>query len=166
MINCGCGVKLYNDIDCPTLVNTTCVTYSEDRLSIEPTSVIDGSGRTLTEILSRFNTVRTKVTVFANTWEALTGTEVMIAQNGAEIKLEGFITLGHVGFTAFVLPAGQRPNSDMTFITEYSNASPYIAQISVIAATGAVQVNIAGSSGIFVGSGEYVSLNGVNFFVK
>lgn len=54
-MNCNCKPELQSCENCDYIVNTDCVEYKGDRLNVEPSTVRDGSSRTLSSLIELFD---------------------------------------------------------------------------------------------------------------
>ena len=97
----------------------------------------------------------------SNGWETTGGSgAVKVCKLGKEIKLEGVITGGTHGSTAFTLPAGSRPGQFALFFQQM-DGTPYYALVNITTG-GAVQISMPGGSSPAT---DNISLWGINFFI-
>ena len=98
----------------------------------------------------------------SNSWETASGSgAVKVCKHGNHITLEGVVTAGESGTTAFTLPVGHRPGQFASFLCQYDD-TPYLAWVNITTG-GAVQISVPGESGNFLPNN--VSLWGINFFI-
>lgn len=106
--------------------------------------------------------VKTEITdvEMSNGWVTTGGSgAVKVCKLGKEIKIEGVLTGGTHGTTAFTLPVGSRPGQFALYLQQMDD-NPYFAFVNITTG-GAVQISMPGGTSP---TPNNISLWGINFF--
>lgn len=95
-----------------------------------------------------------------NDWVTDGAGAVKVCKQGNLITLEGYVSGGTSGSSAFTLPVSHRPSVTATFITSYDD-TPYFTSI-LISSSGVVTISTPGVGGTVSSA---VSLWGINFLI-